>query len=198
MQYPKKLEKLFSLLSKLPGVGRRTAQRYGFDLLLHWSEAERKTLQEAIETLTQVRICDICGALQDSAGCYFCKNPSRRQEVLCVVGAAKEVFTIEQTGEFQGCYHVLDGLLSPLDGRSEEALGLEKLVARIGAGEIKEVIVALDSSLEGDATALFLKEKLRGLDVTVSRLAFGIPVGSSLEYVDGGTIARALISRSVL
>ena len=180
MHYPKNLEKLFSLLNKMPGVGRRTAQRYAFDLLLHWSENERQQLQEALVALKQIQLCSVCGSLQEMH-CHFCDNPQRKSDVLCIVGSPKEVFTIEQTGEFFGKYHVLNGLLSPLDGRSEETLGLERLIARIKANAIKEVILALDSSLEGDATALFLKEELKGFNVNVSRLAFGIPVGSSLE-----------------
>ncbi len=194
MQYPKNLERLFCLLNKLPGVGRRTAQRYGFDLLLHWSEDERRALQHALESLSDISRCLVCGALQENR-CLFCNNPARRQDLLCVVGSAREVFTIEQTGEFSGCYHVLDGLLSPLDGRSEESLGLEKLIARMNSSEVREIILALDSSLEGDATSLFLKDALARYSVNISRLAFGIPVGSTLEYVDGGTIARAFVSR---
>lgn len=119
----------------------------------------------------------------------------RRRDVLCVVGSPKEVYTLENTREFAGLYHVLPSLLSPLDGRGEEKLNLPKLISRIQKGEVRELILALDSSLEGDATCLFLKEKLSALPIKVSRLAFGIPVGSSLEFVDGGTLARALSAR---
>lgn len=195
MQYPKSIERLCSLLHKLPGVGRRTSERYAFDLLLHWSEKERCDLERALTELTGVGFCQTCGSISEGA-CSFCQNPGRRQDQLCIVASAKEVFTLEQTREYSGLYHVLKGLLSPLDGRGEEALGLESLFARIKTDGVKEIILALDSSLEGDATCLFLKEELKAFPVSVSRLAFGIPVGSSLEYVDGGTLARALSARS--
>lgn len=195
MQYPKSLEKLFSVFHKLPGVGRRTAQRYAFDLLLYWKEHDIEELRQALQELKNIELCDVCGCLAESNQCHFCASQERQTDILCVIASPKEVFTIENTKEFSGIYHVLSGLLSPLDGRGVEKLGLEKLFARLQTGTIKEVILALDSSLEGDATSLFLKEQLESYPVTVSRLAFGIPVGSSLEYVDGGTLARALASR---
>jgi recombination protein RecR len=195
MQYPRRLEKLFSLLQKLPGVGRRTAQRYAFDLLLRWPEKTLDELQQALDDLKEVYLCQECGCLADENVCLFCTNPTRRQDQLCIVGSPKEVYTLESTREYAGLYHVLPSLLSPLDGRGEERLQFAKILSRISKGAIREIILALDSSLEGDATCLFLKEKLAGFQVNVSRLAFGIPVGSSIEFVDGGTLARALSSR---
>lgn len=195
MQYPQRLEKLFSLLQKLPGVGRRSAQRYAFDMLLHWPERTLHELAIALDDIKKVLLCEECGCLADESMCLFCSNPMRRRDVLCVVGSPKEVYTLENTREFAGLYHVLPSLLSPLDGRGEEKLNLPKLISRIQKGEVKELILALDSSLEGDATCLFLKERLSALPIKVSRLAFGIPVGSSLEFVDGGTLARALSAR---
>jgi recombination protein RecR len=196
MQYPQNLERLFSFLRRLPGVGRRTAERYGFDLLLHWSKEEINGLSAALESLETIACCEVCGCLKDHAHCLFCFSPRRTKELLCIVASPREVFTIEQTGEFRGVYHVISGLLSPLDGRGAQEIGLEKLIARLQEGEIKEVIVALDSSLEGDTTALFLKDELSRFPITVSRPAFGIPVGSALEYVDGGTLARAFVARN--
>jgi recombination protein RecR len=195
MQYPKSLEKLFSIFHKLPGVGRRTAQRYAFDLLLHWNESDIEELRHVLQDLKKIEMCETCGCLSDLNACFFCTNKQRRADVLCIVASPKEVFTIESTKEFLGTYHVLSGLLSPLDGRGVEKLGLDKLFTRLQSGVVKEVILALDSSLEGDATSLFLKEKLECFPVHVTRLAFGIPVGSSIEYVDGGTLARALVAR---
>lgn len=195
MKYPDALEKLFSLLHKLPGVGRRTAERYGFDLLLHWSSKEIHELERALDELKTIELCTTCGCLSDAGRCFFCMAEHRKKELLCIVASCKEVFTIERTREFFGVYHVLSGLLSPIDGRGVEKLGLERLYERLKQGVIKEVILALDSSLEGDATSLYLKEELSSFSVKVSRLAFGIPVGSSLEYVDGGTLARALSAR---
>lgn len=195
MQYPKALEKIFSLLQKLPGVGRRTAQRYAFDMLLRWSDKNLEDLKAAIDEMKKLQLCQTCGCLADEADCLFCTSATRRQDQLCIVSSPKEIFTLENTREYMGLYHVLSGLLSPLDGRGEERLGLSKLLARLESGQFHEVILALDSSLEGDATCLFLKERLAHLPINVSRLAFGIPVGSALEFVDGGTLARALVAR---
>jgi len=195
MRYPQRLEKLFSLLQKLPGVGRRTAERYAFDILLHWKGNNLEELSHALKDIKNVLLCAECGCLADENLCHFCQNPVRKQDLLMVVGSPKEVFTLENTREFSGLYHVLPALLSPLDGRGEEKLDLGKLLYRIQKNSVKELILALDSSLEGDATCLFLKEKLP-LELKVSRLAFGIPLGSALEYVDGGTLARAFVSRS--
>jgi len=196
MRYPESLEKLMRLVQKLPGVGRRTAERYAFDFLLTWDEKELQQLSQLfLEAKQQIIACDTCGALTDNAQCYFCTDERRRKDVICIVGSAREVFSIEGTGEYRGLYHVLGALLSPLDGRGEAALQLPRLIARLTSGEIKEVVIALDSTLEGDTTSLYLKRELERYQIPVSRLAFGIPVGSSLEYVDGGTLARAFLGR---
>lgn len=184
------------LMQKLPGVGRRTAERYAFDFLLTWKEEELQQLSRLfLETKEQVVSCDQCGALSDQENCHFCSDDRRRKDVICVVASAREVFSIEATGEYRGQYHVLGALLSPLDGRGETALQMHKLTARLQSGEVKELVIALDSTLEGDTTALYLKRELERFQIPVSRLAFGIPVGSSLEYVDGGTLARAFLGR---
>ena len=197
MRYPAAIEKLMSYLHKLPGVGRRTAERYAFDLLLGWDHQELHELQHSLSQLKcSVILCDICGTLSEKESCLFCSNNQRRRDLLCIVATPREVFSLEATKEFHGIYHVLGGLLSPLDGRGEEVVQLDKLTARLASGEIQEIVIALDSTLEGDATALFLKQELEAYQVKVSRLAFGIPVGSSLEYVDGGTLARAFVGRN--
>ena len=197
MRYPLAIEKLMRLLNKLPGVGRRTAERYAFDFLLGWKDEELCDLQSLLQELkTTITQCSLCGALTDSGSSPFCTDQSRRQDLLCIVGSAREVYALESTREFRGLYHVLGGLLSPLDGRGEEVLELGKITSRIESSEIKEVILALDSTLEGDTTSLFLKQHLEPFTVKVSRLAFGIPVGSSLEYVDGGTLARSFLGRA--
>ncbi len=196
MRYPASIEKLQRLLQKLPGVGKRTAERFAFDFVLEWKPEE---VRDIINLLSDVKSniikCVQCGALTENGRCLFCTDAARRSDVLCVVATAREVFHIENTREFRGLYHVLGTLLSPLDGRGEELLQLDKLLRRLHAAEVREVIIALDSTLEGDTTALFLKEQLEKYPIKVSRLAFGIPVGSSLEYVDGGTLARAFIGR---
>lgn len=197
MKYPTALEQLVRIFSKLPGVGRRTAERYAFDVLLRWKTSEVSDLNTALSNIKQtITICPLCGVFTEGVECPICHDTTRRKDLLCVVGSPREVYALENTKEFRGQYHVLSGLLSPLDGRGEEILGLKKLIARIEEMHIKEIVLALDSTLEGDATSLFLKQKLEEWPVTVSRLAFGIPLGSSLEYVDGGTLARAFLGRS--
>jgi len=197
MRYPTSIEKLMRLLNKLPGVGRRTSERYAFDFLLNWSPEQLSDLEYVFrEIKKEIRTCATCGTLTDKESCFFCSDHSRRKDLLCVVSTPREVFSIEATGEFRGLYHVLGGLLSPLDGRGEEVLELSKLMSRLSTSEIKEVILALDSTLEGDTTSLFLKQELENLPLKVSRLAFGIPVGSTLEYVDGGTLAKAFSGRA--
>jgi recombination protein RecR len=196
MKYPLPIEKLMRSLQRLPGVGRRTAERYAFDLALEWESSEIDQLKVALHDAKELlRECPICGALQDANECFFCSDNTRKKDLLAIVATAREVFALESTGEYRGQYHVLGSLLSPLDGRGDERLRLQPLFCRLQKGEIKEVILALDSTLEGDTTALFLKEQLEPYRLSISRLAFGIPVGSSLEYVDGGTLARAYLGR---
>jgi recombination protein RecR len=197
MKYPLPIEKLMRALQRLPGVGRRTAERYAFDLALDWEKEELDLLQGALSDAKEhLTTCPICGALKDGQECFFCQDTRRRKDLLAIVATAREVFALEATGEYRGQYHVLGSLLSPLDGRGDERLRMAPLFSRLQKGEIKEVVFALDSTLEGDATALFLKEQLEPFSLSISRLAFGIPVGSSLEYVDGGTLARAFLGRA--
>lgn len=196
MDYPISIETLIRLLKRLPGVGARTAERYTFDLL-DWSTKERSELQQALAALSlSIKECTVCGGISEQEKCLFCSDSLRRQEIICVVASAKDVFIIENTGEFHGLYHVLPGLLSPLDGRGVSFLQLEKLFHRIQKHHVKEVVLALDSTLEGDTTSLFIKEQFEPTGIVLSRLAFGIPVGSSFDYVDGGTLARAFHGRN--
>ena len=198
MKYPQTLEKIIRSLSRLPGVGKRTAERYAFDLLMRWKEHDIHDLASSLTCLKQeIGSCSVCGCITDAGQCAICGDPRRRRDILCVVSTPREVFTIENTNEFQGLYHVLGGLLSPLQGLDEEAIGAKKLKERVIREGIGEVIIALDSTLEGDTTALYIKEELAEVGVKVFRPAFGIPVGSSLEYVDGGSLARAFSGRSL-
>lgn len=196
MRYPAPLTSLITILKKLPGVGNKTAERYAFHLL-DWEPKQIEELREALKaTTTEIRTCDECGCFQDESGCHYC-TPLRAQEgTLCVIASPRDLFSIEATGEQRGLYHVLGGPLSPLDGVGPETLNIEKLKERLAKHSIQELVIALDSTIEGDATALYLKKELKETALTISRLAFGIPMGSSLDYVDGGTLARALSSRS--
>ncbi len=194
-KYPAPLLKLIATLKKFPGVGSRTAERFAFHLLA-WPDHQIGELAEAVATAKErIRTCPECHCLMDEKGCDFCDLSRRETHHLCVIAAAKDVFAIEETGTFQGLYHVLGGLLSPLEGRHPQHLNFEGLKRRIETFKVQEVIIALDSTLEGDTTALYLREQLQSCGVRVSRLAFGLPMGSSLDFVDGGTLSRALSGR---
>lgn len=196
MKYPAALLKLVEMLKRLPGVGNRSAERFAFHLLTMDKEQLRE-MGELIQAIpSRLKQCLECGCLMGEDACQFCV-PSRHVEAsLCIVASARDVFAIEATGQFKGLYHVLGHLLSPLDGVGLDKLSLQQVRERVSQYQVKEVVIALDSTLEGDATALYIKQELEALPVTVTRLAFGLPMGSSLDYVDGGTLARALSGRA--
>lgn len=197
MRYPDHLLKLIQVLKRLPGVGNKSAERFAFHLLT-WSEEQLRELGTVVSTTkAKLQQCQDCGCLIDHEGCFFCQTSQRDSSVMCVIASPRDVFAIEETREYHGIYHVLDGLLSPLDRRGPEHLSLPKLKERLAALNVKELVIALDSTLEGDATALFLKQELANYSMRISRLAFGLPMGSSLDYVDGGTLARALAGRGL-
>lgn len=196
-QYPSQLLTLIAYLKKLPGVGRKTAERFAF-YLLDWSSEDLQKFSTQLATLKEkIYPCETCGCLKDSPTCSFCTSPTRDRKILCLVSSARDVYAIEETKAFKGLYHVIGGLLSPLEGRSIEQLALNKLENRFQGSAIEEVIIALDSTLEGDATALFLKQKLDQIGVKATRLAFGLPMGSSLDFVDYGTLEKAFTGRNV-
>jgi recombination protein RecR len=195
MRYPPHLLKLIETLKQLPGVGARSAERFAFHLIGLKKEALAQMGQTIQQIPDQLASCSRCFVLMGHEGCPFCNNPDRMSGPLCVVGSSKDPYTIEKTREFQGRYHVLGALLSPLEGVGPDKLQIPKLIERIQKEEIVEVILALDATLEGDATALYLKRELAPLGVKLSRLAFGMPMGSSFDYVDGGTLARAFSGR---
>ncbi len=195
MRYPDHLLKLIQVLKRLPGVGTKSAERFAFHLL-NWPEAHIRELGETIRlTKEKLQQCSCCGCLRGSEGCLFCQSPHRDRSLLCVLASPREVFALEETGQYLGSYHVLGGLLSPIERRGPEHLSLFKLKERLKEGEVKEMILALDSTLEGDATALFIKQELASSPIKISRLAFGLPMGSALDYVDGGTLTRAFLGR---
>ncbi len=195
MKYPSELMTLITFLRKLPGIGFKTAERFAF-ALLEWKETDLKNLASHISTLKEkIRHCKTCYCMVDTEHCPFCENPKRNQEQICVLASAKDVFSIEETRVYSGLYHVIGSLLSPIEGKGTKDLRLEELKARIKSHGIQEVIIALDSTLEGDTTSLFFKEELQNLVPKVSRIAFGLPLGSCLDFVDGGTLARALLAK---
>ncbi len=196
-KYPSDLNTLIAYLKKLPGVGTKTAERFAF-YLLEWPDSELKSFSSQLGTLKEkIQHCPECRCLMDQGSCLFCNAPARNPSQLCIISSAKDAFSFEETGAYRGLYHVIGGLLSPIDGRTPEHLNLALLKQRVDKLGVKEIIIALDSTLEGDTTALFLKDQIQSWGLGVSRLAFGLPLGSSLDFVDGSTLARALTARQV-
>lgn len=193
---PPTLLQLIAFLKKLPGIGTKTAERFAFQML-SWKELDLKGFAEIVAELKEkVTRCPECSCLKDQTECLFCSHSLRNTSQLCILASPREVYFLEETGAYKGLYHVLGGLLSPIHGTTSDHLRLDKIKKRIDNLEIKEVIIALDSTIEGDTTSLFLKEKIQSWGpISVSRLAFGLPMGSSLDFVDGGTLARAFTGR---
>lgn len=195
MKYPLHLLKLIAVFKKLPGVGSKTAERYAFQLMT-WPQKQLEDIIHLIEEMpAQLQNCRQCGCLMDQGCCHFCQDQSRDQSQLCIIASPREAFAISGTCQYRGLFHVLGSMLSPFEGKGLDPRALEKLKQRVKDSSICEVIIALDSTLEGDATAHFLKQELASFSVTTSRLAFGLPMGSSLEFIDGSTLAQALSGR---
>jgi recombination protein RecR len=194
------VDNLVAQLTRLPGIGTRTAQRLAFHLLSTRKE-EALALAEAIEEVKErVRFCRDCGNLTEDELCGICADGRRDRAVVCVVEQPVDVVSLERTHEYRGLYHVLGGSLSPLDGVEPEHLRIDELLRRVAAGEIHEVVLATNPNMTGEATAAFLADRIRGArpDVRVTRLASGLPVGGDLEYADEVTLGRALAGRREL
>lgn len=188
------LKRLSGLLRQLPGVGEKTAQRLMLAVLGAPREYGLALGAALVEVVERVHACAPCGNLTEESPCALCRDPRRDRGLLCVVERVPDLMAIEASHEYRGLYHVLGGALSPLDGVGPEGLRLEDLMARL-PGEFREVILATSASVEGEATALYLKRKLEPLGLRLTRIASGIPVGGELEYVDRGTLGRALSGR---
>ena len=192
---PPALEKLVILLSRLPGIGERSAARLAFFVLAQ-GETYSQSLSAVLDELhTSCRFCDSCHMLSEEAQCAICQDEGRDKELLCVVERIQDVLAFERTGAYSGLYHVLHGVLAPLKGVGPDALKIANLPARVTALAPREVILATNTGLEGEATALYLAQKLAPTGVTVSRIATGIPMGGELEYTDHHTLSQALLGR---
>jgi recombination protein RecR len=193
--YPQPLEQLIMQLQKLPGVGPKTAQRLAF-FMLTLPDMETNQIAEAIlEVKKRLSDCKICGTITDINPCQICSNPRRDPQKICVVEHPNDLWAIERTESYKGLYHVLGGVLSPLDGVGPDSLRIETLFNRVHNGAVKEVILATNLDTEGQATALYLTQKLEQYQASVTRIAYGIPVGGDLEYIDQVTLAKALEGR---
>jgi len=192
------IDDLTSELAKLPGIGRKTALRLTYHLLKQPPEQSHR-LAVALQTLSEkVRPCTRCFNLTEEELCSICRDPRRDPALICVVEDAADIGAIERAGEFRGQYHVLGGRLSPLDGITPDDLTIRQLLARVEQGETREVILATNPSLEGEATALYVQRQLAPFPLAVTRIARGLPVGGDLEYADGVTIAQALSARRAM
>lgn len=186
---------LVEALRCLPGVGPKSAQRMAFHLLERNRPGARRLAQALVEAAENVGNCRECRTLSEAAVCRVCAQASRDRSQLCIVEMPGDVQAVEQTGAYRGLYFVLMGHLSPLDGIGPEDVGLDELAARLDAGEIREVIVATNPTVEGEATAHYIAEMVRARNIKASRIAHGVPLGGELEYVDGGTLSHALAGR---
>ena len=197
-RYAEPMARLIEELKKLPGVGSKTAQRYAFHIL-RASADDAAALAEAIRGLkARLRLCTVCNNVTDVDPCAYCSNPVRNHRTICVVEEPTNIAAIERTRGYQGVYHVLHGTLSPLHGVGPDQLRAATLIARAGAGELDEVILATSPTLEGEATADWLARALRAFPVRITRIATGVPAGSDIEYADEVTMARALEGRRVV
>jgi recombination protein RecR len=196
--YTDSINKLIESLIKLPGIGRRSAERI-VTYILSASKEEIKTLAEAIWKVKEsVRFCRQCNNLSEQELCKVCSDSRRQQDVICIVENPEDVTAIEKAGIFHGLYHVLLGSIAPLEGRGPGDLKIEGLLSRIKQNNIKEIIIATDADTEGEITALYLTKLIKPLGVTLTRIGLGLPVGSNLEYADSTTISKSLESRRVI
>jgi len=189
------VQELIDELSRLPGVGPKSAQRIAFHLLQTEDDQAKKLAEVLLEVKERVRFCDTCGNVAEDAECNICRDPRRQRTAICVVEESKDVQAIERTREFRGLYHVLGGAISPIDGIGPDDLRIRQLMTRLADGTVTEVIIATDPNLEGEATATYLTRLLTTLEIKVSRLASGLPVGGDLEYADEVTLGRAFEGR---
>jgi recombination protein RecR len=192
------VQELIDELGRLPGIGPKSAQRIAFHILQTQSFDVSKLANVLLEVRDKVRFCDICGNVSEQQTCSICRDPRRNAASICVVEEAKDVIAIERTREFRGLYHVLGGAISPIDGIGPDDLSIRQLMQRLADNTVQEVIIATDPNLEGEATATYLSRLLATLEIRVTRLASGLPVGGDLEYADEVTLGRAFEGRRVV
>ena len=196
--YTESIEKLIESLIKLPGIGRRSAERM-INYILGATKEEAKVLAEAIVKVKEsVRFCSLCHNLSEEELCKICQDPRRQKDVICIVEKPSDVTAIERSGSFTGVYHVLLGAISPLEGKGPGDLKISSLLSRIKQNSIKEIIIATDADTEGETTSLYLAKLIKPLGVKLSRIGLGLPVGSNLEYADSTTLTKSLEARRII
>lgn len=196
MNYPNSFQKLIDCFKLLPGVGQKTAERYAFSLLDLEEERVREFSSIMFDIKEKITTCPNCGCLSDTNNCMICADESRKQDIICVVENQKNVFIFEKLGVFRTKYHVLGGLISPMDGINPEDLSINKLINRIEKEQIKEVILALRPGIEGNTTSLYITKLLENKNVKVTQIAQGVPMGADMEYLDNLTLEMALENRN--
>ena len=190
------LNELVNQFARLPGIGKKTAQRLAFCILEQPSEYAESFAKALVNAREKIHFCKCCQALTDLEICQICDNPSRDHSVICVVEDPKDVLAFERTREFSGVYHVLHGVISPLDGITPDKLKIKELMERLSSSEVKEIIMATNPTVEGEATASYISRLVKPMNIKVTRLAYGIPVGGDLQYADEFTLARSLEGRN--
>jgi recombination protein RecR len=190
--YAAPIRRLIQELGRFPGVGEKTATRLALHILTAAEEDARRLAESIIEVKQKIRLCPLCFNLTDEERCHICKDETRDKEVICVVSDPDSLVAIEESGSFRGTYHVLHGLLSPIDGIGPESLRLQELLDRISQEGVREVILATNPSVQGESTALLIAKLLQGKDITITRIALGVPVGGDLKYTDKMTMAKAI------
>jgi len=195
MQYTKPLANLIENFQKLPGIGPKSAQRIAFHLLKMSKSEVEKIAQSMLFAKETIKYCETCYNMSATNPCEICSSTNRDNSVICVVSETKDLIAIENTNEYKGKYHVLQGLISPMDGIGADDIRIRELLQRIAQDEIKEIILALNPSVEGEATSLYLTKLIKPFNIKISRIAFGIPIGSDIEYADEITLAKAIECR---
>lgn len=197
-QYPRPLAKLIGELSKLPGIGYKTAQRLAFHIL-SLDGMEAKNLADAIvKAKEEMKYCSVCGNLTDKDPCIICSDPARRTDIICVVESPKDVAAMERIRDYNGQYHVLNGVISPMEGIGPDDINLKSLITRLQKTDVQELIVATNPNIEGEATAMYIARLIKPAGIKVTRIAHGLPVGGDLEYADEVTLLKAVEGRREL
>lgn len=198
MNFSASIEKLIEEFEKLPSIGHKTAVRLAFYMLNQPVEVCEEFAKTIVDTRKNLKYCSICNNITDSDPCPICASPKRNKDVICVVEDVRDIVQIEKTHEYNGVYHVLNGVISPMNGVGPNDIKLKELMTRIGTGEVNELILATNPNVEGEATAMYISKLVKPFDIKTTRIAHGIPIGGDLEYVDEVTLAKALENRTEL
>lgn len=190
------LEELVNQFARLPGIGRKTAQRLAYNIIEQPPERAEQFAKALVNAKKQIKFCKFCQTFTDEEVCHICSDEKRDRSVICVVEDSRDIFAFERTREYSGLYHVLHGVISPLDNIGPDKLKIKELIARLSDGEVKEIIMATNPTVEGEATSSYISRLVKPMGIKVSRLAYGVPVGADLEYADEYTLARALEGRN--